>query len=120
MNQNQLAILDHVLHRAPQGIYCGDSADMQALVRLGYMASAGRVAWCPDEYFRITASGRRAWQESVDARPKPPPVSRRKERSRRRYRDWLSSGAADCGISFGQWLREGMWDGRRTNLSAGR
>lgn len=106
MNQNQLEILDHVLHRATQGMYCGDSPDMQELVRLGYMASAGRVAWCPDEYFRITAAGRLAWREWRDAQPKPPPISRRKQRAKRRYQDWLDSWAGDCGISFGRWLRE--------------
>ena len=104
MNQNQLDILDHTIHRAPQGVYCGDSPDMQELVRLGCMASAGKVAWCPDEYFRITAAGRQAWQEWKAEQPQPPRISRRKAGAKQRYSNWLDSGAADCGISFGKWL----------------
>jgi hypothetical protein len=106
MTPNQLGIIDHTLHRASvPGLFCGNSPDMQALVRLGYMASAGRVSWVPDEYFRITAAGRQAWQDWKDAQPKPPPISRRKARSKQRYLEWLRSGAADGGISFGQWLQ---------------
>ena len=105
LTENQLGILDHTMHRASvPGLFCGDSPDMQELVRLGYMASAGRVSWVPDEYFRVTAAGRNAWQARKDAQPKPPPVSRRKARSKHRYQRWLDSGAADCGISFGKWL----------------
>ena len=105
LTENQLGILDHTMHRASvPGLFCGDSADMQVLVQLGFMASAGRVPWVPDEYFRCTAAGHKAWQDWKDAQPKPPPISRRKARSRQRYQRWLDSGAADCGISFGRWL----------------
>lgn len=37
---------------------------MNALVALGMMESAGRVAWCPDEYFRITGKGRTALRQA--------------------------------------------------------
>ena len=57
LNKEQLAILDHAVHRASGGLYCGDSQDMQALVSVGLMRSAGRKAFVPDEYFRITSKG---------------------------------------------------------------
>lgn len=60
LTEEQLAILDHTLHRAPRQRYCGDSADMQELVRLGLMVSLGKASWCPDEFFTITAKGRQA------------------------------------------------------------
>jgi len=104
MSESQLAILGHTIRRAPQGVYCGDSIDMQELVRLGYMVSAGNVAWCPDEYFRITTAGKQAWQAWKASQPQPPRISRRKARAKQRYSNWLDSGAADCGISFGKWL----------------
>ena len=52
-----LEILRHTRHRAAGGLYCGDSPEMQSLVRMGYMVSAGKKAFCPDEYFRITSRG---------------------------------------------------------------
>ena len=58
LTKNQLDILDHTLHRAPQGRYCGDEPDMQKLVKLGLMASVGFAGWCKDEYFIITGKGR--------------------------------------------------------------
>lgn len=58
LTSEQVAILDHTANRATRGLFCGDSEDMQRLVALGLMKSAGRVAWCPDEYFRITSEGR--------------------------------------------------------------
>ena len=58
LNKEQLAILDHTAHRAPRGLYCGDSPDMQYLIRAGLMESAGHKTFVPDEYFRITPKGR--------------------------------------------------------------
>lgn len=101
LSQSQLGILDHTLHCASLGLFCGDSLAMRELVAAGLMESAGRVAWCPDEYFRITAAGREAWKA---AQPQPPKISRRKQRSRVRYEAWLR---AESGISFGEWLKCG-------------
>lgn len=101
LSQEQREILDHTLHLASRGLFCGDSPAMQELVAAGWMASAGRVSWCPDEYFRITAAGREAWRA---AQPEPPKISRHKQRSRIRYEAWLRS---DGEISFGEWLRRG-------------
>lgn len=58
MRRELLDILDHTVHRAPGGMYCGDSAEMQELVKLGLMASAPRASFVPDPYFRITDMGR--------------------------------------------------------------
>jgi hypothetical protein len=44
-------------------MYCGNSPDMKKLVENGLMEFAGKAAWCPDEYFRLTKTGR----ELVDA-----------------------------------------------------
>jgi len=63
LNREQLDILDHTEHRAAYGLFCGDSPDMQELVKDGLMVSAGRKSFVPDEYFRITGKGRGALRE---------------------------------------------------------
>lgn len=105
MTREQIEILDHTLHRTARGYFCGDSPAMQALVAVGYMALAGKPSWCPDPYFRITAAGREAWREWHDSQHKPLPLPACKRRSRERYRRWLNSGAGDCGVPFGEWLK---------------
>lgn len=67
LNREQIAILDHTEHRAARGLYCGGGKEMDALVVLGMMESAGRAAWCPDEYFRITGKGRSALRQAQNA-----------------------------------------------------
>lgn len=67
LNREQIAILDHTEHRAARGLYCGGGPDMDALVAAGLMQSAGRAAWCPDEYFRITGKGRTALRQAQNA-----------------------------------------------------
>ena len=57
LSPEQAAILSHAAHRSPHGLYCGDSPEMQYLVKRGLMKSKGRVPWCPGEYFKITAKG---------------------------------------------------------------
>jgi len=64
LNKEQLAILDHTAHRAAGGLYCGDSPDLQALVDMGLMVSAGRKTFVPDEYFRLTSQGRSVLREA--------------------------------------------------------
>ncbi len=62
-----------------------------------------------DYVYTVTDAGRRY----VEAHSPAPP---RLTRSQRRYRAWLSSAAADCGVSFGEWLRhttERQTDGER-------
>ncbi len=59
LSAEQVSILDHTVNRAANGMHCGDSPDMQLLVTLGMMSSAGRKSFVPDEYFRITGEGLR-------------------------------------------------------------
>ncbi len=58
MNREQRDIMEHTATRAANGLYCGDSPDMQMLVADGLMVSAGRKSFVPDEYFRLTSKGR--------------------------------------------------------------
>jgi hypothetical protein len=58
LNNEQLEILKHTDSRAANGLFCGDSRDMQLLVSAGLMECAGRKSFAPDDYFRITNKGR--------------------------------------------------------------
>lgn len=62
MTREEFSILDHTLHRASSGRYCGDSPEMQSLVKAGLMRSLGKASWCPDEFFAITEEGREAYK----------------------------------------------------------
>ena len=53
----QMAILKHT-RTNNSGFFCGGSPDMQRLVELKLMESAGRRIFWPDEYFRLTSN----WQ----------------------------------------------------------
>ena len=57
LTEEQIAILDHTLSRAPKRRYCGNSSDMKRLVDLGLMRSLGKPIWALDEYFTITTKG---------------------------------------------------------------
>ena len=67
LNTEQLSILDHTMHRAAGGLYCGDSPDMEKLVANGFMVSAGRKSFVPSEYFRMTGRGREALKKAGQA-----------------------------------------------------
>lgn len=58
MTKEQQEILEHTAQRAPGGLYCGGSKDMDALVTAGLMEYAGRKSFVPDAYYRITSKGR--------------------------------------------------------------
>ncbi len=64
LTKEQIAILDHTKHRTANGLYCGDSPDMQILVEKGLMYSSGKRSFCPDEYFGITVTGTKALKEN--------------------------------------------------------
>jgi hypothetical protein len=53
-----------------------------------------------DYVFSVTDAGK----AYVAANSLPEP---KLTRGQRRYREWLDSAAADSGVTFGQWLREG-------------
>ena len=58
--REQQAILFYTVYNAAQGLYRGDSPDMQSLVAAGLMQEAGWKSFVPDAYFRITSKGRAA------------------------------------------------------------
>jgi hypothetical protein len=61
LTKDQWDILDHTANRASRpGQYCGKPEGMQGLVDLGLMQYLGKASWCPDEFFGITAAGRKA------------------------------------------------------------
>lgn len=59
LTKTQIDILDHTRNRAANNLFCGDSADMQCLIRMGLMYNAGIKSFCPDEFFALTEKGRR-------------------------------------------------------------
>ena len=45
-------------HTAKNGLYCGDSPEMQELVEFKLMEPAGRKSFVPDPYFRVGPDGK--------------------------------------------------------------
>ena len=68
LNREQVAILDHTIYRAANGLYCGGGSEMRSLVELGLMVCVGYKSFVPDGYFRITEAGRDAWREQAAAK----------------------------------------------------
>ena len=68
LTHTQIEILDHTVHRAAQGLYCGGGPDMDALVAAGLMEYAGRKSFVPDPYLRITSKGREELMRSTKGR----------------------------------------------------
>jgi hypothetical protein len=66
LTREQIAILNHTSTRTAGGLYCGDSSDMQELIKQGLMISAGKKSFVPDEYFRLTAKGKQELREIAD------------------------------------------------------
>ena len=64
LTDNQIDILDHTVHRTANGLFCGNSDDMQYLVDSGLMYRQGKTGFCPDEYFGITVNGKQALKDS--------------------------------------------------------
>ncbi len=65
ITNSQREIMVHTAERAAYGRFCGDSEDMQVLVRLGFMHPIGKTGFCPDEYFCLTRKGRESMQEAT-------------------------------------------------------
>lgn len=57
VTKDQLEIMTHTKHRTANGRYCGNSDNMQDLVKQGLMHSVGCTGFCPDEYFCLTKAG---------------------------------------------------------------
>lgn len=71
LTREQIAMLHHTEHSASGGLYCGGGKAMAALVAAGLMESAGRKAFVPDDYFRITAAGRHALRATAGKAVRP-------------------------------------------------
>lgn len=105
---DQLAVLRHALGLDEDGsgavyrnhfVAADDDVQCRALVAAGLMKQR---AMAPEltgggVCFVVTEAGREAVSQHA---PRP----KRLTRDQRRYRDWLR---ADCGLSFGNWLRRG-------------
>lgn len=102
----QLHILQHSLGVDEYGQgnmyrnhYVGDCESCRPLVSLGLMTEhpASELTG-GDPLFRVTEAGKKAM---IEASPKPPKLTR----GQKRYREFLDSGAGDCGYTFGTWLK---------------
>lgn len=51
------AIMEHAIKN---GLFCGDSPEMQELRDVGFMEFAGKKSYVPDSYFRCTSEGKAA------------------------------------------------------------
>jgi hypothetical protein len=67
LSREQRDILDHTLHRAPQGMYCGGGKEMEALVEMGLMVCVGRKSFVPEPYYRITQKGREVYGTGMES-----------------------------------------------------
>ena len=115
---NVLHILQHALGRDEHGLprsasgsdyrnhyvtgeACASYEACEEAERRGLMQRHARSPLSGGDWvFTVTAAGRAYVAEHS---PKPPKVSR----SQARYLRWLNSGAADCGVPFGEWLKAG-------------
>ena len=57
LTKEQIEILKHTKYGAANRHFCGDSEDMQVLVKLGLMKPIGKKSFVPDEYFTLTTKG---------------------------------------------------------------
>lgn len=113
---NLLGILQHALGRDQYGRgtdyrnhFCAGGPDLvtcREAVAQGLMREhpASEISG-GDPVFTVTDAGK-AYVTANS--PAPPKLSRGKQR----YQEWQASGAADCGLTFGEWLRSGASQGR--------
>lgn len=60
LNNEHKEILNHTLYRAANRMYCGESREMDELCKAGLMTHTGLKSFGNDDYFTITADGRKA------------------------------------------------------------
>jgi hypothetical protein len=106
MEKRHLEILQHTLGvdqygqgRMYRNHFCAggnDETTCRELVAMGYMREHRTTELFPYYNCSVTETGKAAM---LEASPKPPKLTR----SQRRYREFLN---ADCGYSFGEWLKE--------------
>lgn len=57
LNNEHTAIIEHTIKN---GLFCGDSKEMNELCEAGLMEYAGRKSFVPDPYYRVTEKGKDA------------------------------------------------------------
>ena len=95
------------LGRRNQYVTSADDPDVAQLVALGFMAQTRTPSFLPDgeRNFIVTDAGRveaLAANDRLNPPPKMTPAARR-------YRLWMDSGADDCGITFGDFLKHKLY-----------
>lgn len=58
VTKEMLGILKHTSSRAAGGLYCGEEAELDKLVELGYMECVGRKSFVVEPYYRLTRKGK--------------------------------------------------------------
>lgn len=56
-SNEHLGILRHTSRVSANGLFCGNSKEMEELCKEGLMKSAGKKLFVPEEYFAITRKG---------------------------------------------------------------
>ncbi len=100
--REQQEILYHTAYHAAQGLYCGDSQDMQELITAGLMEEAGRKGFVPEAYFRITSKGREKYLAERNAPPTDEQRLRKLSSLESRVQDLILKQDAQ-----GRWVEDG-------------
>lgn len=58
--------LEILKHTAKNGLYCGDSKEMQDLCNCKMMEYAGKKSFVPDPYFRLGPDGKSAVEDMTE------------------------------------------------------
>jgi hypothetical protein len=101
LSPNQIDILKHT---SRTGRYVSNEPDCATLADSGLLHDHGPQALAAgDHYYTLTATGRKAIADHLASLPKPPPISRRKQRAKDRYRRFIDHG--DAFPSFLEFLK---------------
>ncbi len=109
ITNSQADILDHTIHRAAGGFYCGRCQIMDELVAAGLMEFSGHKFGL--EYFNITHAGRvelKVWNESKNAASTTPRLQERRDGGalmQRMVRRWRRA-RPHCG-GWWEWMENG-------------
>lgn len=73
MTEEEYQILDHTINNTAKLRFCGDSVEMQNLIKHGLMTYFGRFPVVPQKYFTVTDAGIKMWFKEFRKRyPKDP------------------------------------------------
>lgn len=99
--------IEIMLHTSNNGRYVSDhNHDMAYLVETGLLKDYGPQSLAAGAHYYVTTpKGRQAISDWSASQPKPPPISKRKQRAKERFNYWLNGPS--CNWKFGQWLKLG-------------